>query len=347
MQILAIDLGKFKSEAVIFDSETRKHFFKRISTTPQVIHDLLIEHEPDRLVIEISNIAGWICDLAEDLGVPCMVANPNHEGWRWNRVKRKTDKDDALKLARLAAADDLPMVTVPCKSTRQWRSLIKYRNTIHERINAIKNSIRALVASQGLSMPVGQSAWTIKYRPTLRGLAADLVDLQKDELWRGQLQAELDALEHCDSLLVQVETKLNAIGRKNTDVQRLARIKGIGDRTAEAVVAYLDNPKRFKNARQVGSYAGLTPKQFESGMMKRQGRISGEGSGLLRKLLVNVAWGMERRNPYVAHLFKRITRGHKPRRKQAAVAVARKLLVWMWAMLRDGTEYQMPSCPAI
>ena len=53
MQILAIDLGKFKSEAVIFDSETNKHAFTRVSTSPQVIHDLLIEHEPDRLVIEV------------------------------------------------------------------------------------------------------------------------------------------------------------------------------------------------------------------------------------------------------------------------------------------------------
>lgn len=52
------------------------------------------------------------------------VANPNHEAWRWRNVKKKTDRVDALKLARLSAVGQLPLVHVPCAKTRQWRSLI-------------------------------------------------------------------------------------------------------------------------------------------------------------------------------------------------------------------------------
>jgi hypothetical protein len=88
------------------------------------MHDLLVELEPDLLVIEVCGIAGWIHDLATSLGIAVEVANPQHEGWRWNRVKRKTDRGDALKLARLSAIQQLPTVYIPLRRTRQWKSLI-------------------------------------------------------------------------------------------------------------------------------------------------------------------------------------------------------------------------------
>ena len=71
---------------------------------------------PTGLVIEVCGIAGWVHDLAADLEIPIQVANPQHEGWRWNKVKRKTDRGDALKLARLAAMNQLPTVYMPDKA---------------------------------------------------------------------------------------------------------------------------------------------------------------------------------------------------------------------------------------
>lgn len=99
-QILAIDLGKFKSVACDYDAQTGEHRFDTIPTRPQDFHDLLTERQPDRLVIEIGSAAGWVADMAQALSIEVQIANPNHEAWRWKNVKRKTDKDDALKLAQ-------------------------------------------------------------------------------------------------------------------------------------------------------------------------------------------------------------------------------------------------------
>ncbi len=344
--ILAIDLGKFKSVACIYDTSTTKHRFRTVATSPGELHDLLVEVSPDRLVIEVCGIAGWIYDLACSLEMPIEVANPRHEGWRWSKVKRKTDRDDALKLARLSAAGDLPTVYMPEKAVRQWRSLIAYRHKLVDRRTAIKNTLRALVDVQGLRMPGGARAWSKRGVDELRELSRALDTCAKEELWRGQLALELEALEHVNVLLRRADAGLDALGADSEPVQRLKTVAGLGNRTAEAVVAMLDRPDRFRNGRQVGAYAGLVPRQYESGMMKLQGRISKEGPGLLRRLLVQVAWGMERRSRRVRALFAQLSRGQKTRRKQAAVAVARKILIWCWAMLRDGTTWREDGAPA-
>jgi transposase len=341
--ILAIDLGKFKSVACLYDSSTKEHCFRTIGTTPDELHDLIVELGPDRIVIEVCGIAGWIFDLACCLEVPIEVANPRQEGWRWNKVKRKTDRDDALKLARLSIGGDLPTVHMPDKATRQWRSLITYRHKLVDRRTAIKNTIRALVDVQGLRMASGAQAWSKRSKDQLRELSQPLESCRKDELWRGQLLLELESLEHINGLVQRADAALDALAADSEPVQRLKTVAGLGNRTAEAIVAMLDRPERFRNGRQVGAYAGLVPRQYESGMMKRQGRISKEGPGLLRRLLVQVAWGMERRSRRARALFARLSRGQKTRRKQAAVAVARKLLVWCWAMLRDRTTWREPA----
>src|SRR5262249_17895664 len=103
---------------------------------------------------------------------------------------------------------------------------------------------------------------------------------------------------------------------------------------------YLDDPGRFHDARAVSAYAGLVPRQFQSGQADRKGRLTKRGPRLLRKALVEAAWLMLRYNPWAARLFARISGGQKARRKPAPVAVARKLLVRCWAMLRTGQPWR-------
>ncbi len=119
-RILAIDLGKFKSVACLYDAQSAQAVFQTLPTTPQTVHDLLVELEPDRLVIKVCGISGWIHDMATDLNIPIEVANPQHEGWRWNKVKRKTDRDDALKLARLAAMNQQPSPSGLGSASMSW-----------------------------------------------------------------------------------------------------------------------------------------------------------------------------------------------------------------------------------
>ena len=74
--------------------------------------------------------------------------------------------------------------------------------------------------------------------------------------------------------------------------------------------------------------------------MNRLGRITGQGPGLLRRVLVQVAWGLQRRTETRGHaVFERLCHGQRTRRKQAVVALARKILIWCWAMLRDGSTW--------
>lgn len=138
MHILAIDLGKHKSVACDFDTLTQTHTFTTLATRPQVLHDLIVARQPDRVVIETGNQGGWVPALCQTLSVPIAVANPNHEGWRWKNVRRKTDRDDALKLAKLSAVDQLPTVQLPDARTRQWRALVQYRAKLVSRRTAIK-----------------------------------------------------------------------------------------------------------------------------------------------------------------------------------------------------------------
>ena len=89
---------------------------------------------------------------------------------------------------------------------------------------------------------------------------------------------------------------------------------------------------------------GLAPRMFESGQMKRHGRISKEGSSLVRKLLIEISWLGLRYNPWMRELFCRICAENKCRKGIAIVAVARRLAVWVWAMLRDNSCWKMPEC---
>ena len=342
MLILAIDLGKAKSVFCWYDTTDQSHAFKTTASTPAVFADLLVERKVDRVVIEVCDMAGWVMDLCQAHSIPIQIANVNTEGWRWKNVKSKTDRKDGLKLARLSAANDLKTVSLPRRPVRQWRSLILYRQKLIERRTRIKNSIHAILLREGRAMLGGRSDWSIESLAKLRELARPLSECAIDELWRGQLQLELESLDHLLEQTTELEKKLNALGCADAGVIRLQTIPGVGPRLSELVVAMIDDPHRFKNVRQVSAYAGLVPRRYQSGEMDRSGRISKAGCGKLRKLLVEVAWGMLRHNRHGQVVFNRISKGQKTRRKQAAVALARRILGWCWAMLRDGTEWREP-----
>ena len=160
MKILAIDLGKYNSVACLFDTATNQTEFETIATHHWALEQLLSQTNPDKIVIETISITGWVHDFCQSLGYPVLVANPSAEAWRWNQVNRKTDKNDALKLATLTALEQVSAVHVPVAERRQSRLLAKYRKTLVNRINRIQNHIRALFDPQGISILSGHKAWT-------------------------------------------------------------------------------------------------------------------------------------------------------------------------------------------
>ena len=344
MVILAIDLGKTKSLFCWFDTADQSHTFKTAFSSPATFATLLVERRIDRVVIEVCDMAGWVMDLCQAHSIPIQIANVNDEGWRWKNVKNKTDKKDGLKLARLSAMNDLKLVHLPERPVRQWRALILFRHKLIERRTRIKNSIHAILVREGRAMSGGRCDWSLDALSKLRELARPIDECSKlDELWQGHLSMELDGLDHIEEQIVELDRKLDALGGADPRVIRLQTIPGVGPRLSELVVAVLDDPHRFKSVRQVGAYVGLVARRYQSGEMDRSGRISKAGCGKLRKLLVEIAWGMLRHNGHGKAVFGRISKGQKTRRKQAIVALARRVLGWCWAMMRDGTDWHVPS----
>jgi transposase len=341
-KILAIDLGKFKSVACVLNTADGEFFYRTVATTPSAIRELLLEAAPDRLVIEVGAQAGWIADLSESLKVELQVANPHHDAWRWKNVRRKTDRDDALRLAQMSEMGNLPTVQMPKRATRQWRSMIAYRHTLVTRRTAIKNGIRSILDQQGIMWPSGSTGWTKKTLEKLDTYTSDLNKADTIELWRIQLSMEYKALQQVEELIGLIEAKLDAVAAADQRVRRLRTIPGVGPRLGELVVAIIDDPHRFQTAKQLGAYAGLVPKQYESGTMLRQGRITCRGNALLRAILVEVGWIMRRYNTWFKEIFDRVCRGAKTRKKIAVVAVARRILICCWAMLRDQANWRRP-----
>ncbi|UCE58768.1 MAG: IS110 family transposase [Phycisphaerales bacterium] len=352
MKIVAIDLGKVNSVACAFQSETGTHEFESVGTSPALLEKLLERRCPDRLVIEVGPSAGWITDLAERLGIELQVANPSHEGWRWRRVKKKTDRVDAHKLAQLSAVNQLPLVSVPPKTVREWRGLIHYRQSLVARRTAIKNTIRSILHRQAITMPAGKKGWSQAQRKRLEGLAGSSTDLSRfweglktQDWWRGQLAEELRQLREVECAISSVEKRLDAHAANNQYVKRLRSVPGIGPRLSETVVAVIDDPHRFRSGKEVAAYAGLVPRVFQSGSVDRKGRITGAGNRCLRSILIEVSWLGLRRNPWMKEVFDRVCRGSKTRRKIAIVAVARRVLIWCWAMMRDDRDWDPRTIP--
>jgi transposase len=158
--ILGIDLGKTKSVACSYDPQTQEATFATIPTDPDALRSALERLRPGLVVFEACTVAGWLADICRESGLKFLVANTMSEAWSWRKVKRKTDRDDARKLARMAALGELPAVHVPSPEARQYRGLVAYRDKLTGRRTALQNHIRALCQSQGLALPPGHRAWT-------------------------------------------------------------------------------------------------------------------------------------------------------------------------------------------
>jgi transposase len=319
--------------------------FTSLTTGREELVRLLERHRPAVVLLEACLLAGWVHDLCVAKGVRCLVANTASEAWKFKHTKRKTDKDDARRLAELYVLGQLPTVAVPSPETRQQRALIEARQRLVGRRVAVQNRIRALFVAQGLPAPRGAKAWSRTGRAGMAARARPLAECPVLELWRGRLHLALRELDQVIELQDQAEKKLDELARDNPEVQRLQTIPGAGSRTAEAVVAFLPKPERFRTGKQVSAYGGFVPRQYQSSEVDRRGRISKRGPKTLRKLLVECAWCLLRYNLWARAVYQRLTHGGKVRRKQAIVAVARKLLVRCWAMLRDRTVWRPDPVP--
>jgi transposase len=341
--ILAIDLGKYKSVSCHYVPESKQAAFRSFATTPDEVRRLLGRRRVALVVIEACSSAGWVTDLCQSLGITVAVANTTGEAWQWSRIKRKTDKDDALKLARLSAMGELPTVPMPPREIREWKSLIGLRKRlVGERVRA-QNRIRALLVSQGITAAIGARAWTATGVADLTSHAKTLSECEGGELWRGELHLLLARYQFLLDQLKATEEKLDALAEADSRVSLLETIPGVGARTAEVIVCHLVDARRFRTAEEVSAYAGMVPRQYQSGQTDRRGGCTRRGPKMLRSALVEAAWCTLRYNRWARSHWLRLTQANGVSRKKAVVAVGRKLLVRCWGMLKSGRAWEEPG----
>jgi len=321
----AIVPGQSESSATFGpDIESIRRYFRQESKGGYRIH----------AVFEISGQAGFLYDILLDDVASLHVANPSKMTWIY-RTAKKNDRIDARKMAVLLSINELPEVYMPSKEVRQWRQTILHRRAIIQKVGQVKNRIRAALKSVGYSKPeVRGSWWTCVNRLWMGRLCHEQVDV--DSLWRLHLRNLLDELDLLETQRDRVTDYLDGYLAKQSAGKLLMSIPGIGPRTAEAVLAYTDDIERFGNYKQYCAYFGVTPKLDESGSFRRLGHISKQGPGVVRWVLCESSWKVTRYCPGLKAFYERVMGGQAGRKKIAIVAVMRKLLCIMRAMLLTG-----------
>jgi transposase len=286
---------------------------------------------PRQVCFEAGTGAGYLRDFLREEVEEVLEAHPAQLRWIWGS-KRKTDRLDAERLARLALVGMIPRVHVPESDVRSWRSLIEYRRRALSARTRAKNGLHALLKSHG-KRPA-RSLWSQAGLAWLGSepFAEPVASAHRDLL--------LEELASAESRLSKATSVLNTVSRGHRAVQLLQTIPGVGARTAEAVAAYVDDAWRFGATKRVGSYFGLVPSQDQSGAVDRRGRITRQGPSVVRWLLTESAWQAIRYSPTIQRYYARRLRGDAGRRKLAAVATAHYLARVMVAMLKSGTPWR-------
>jgi transposase len=233
----------------------------------------------------------------------------------------------------------VPQVHVPRADVRAWRALITFRHTLMNRRVGIKNQIRALLRGLGIVAPSGKRLWSGKGITWLKEQKLD----ESDALRRDLAAEELDEV---NAKLKRVEKALNQRADAHPGVTLLKTIPGVGVRTAEAIVAWIDDVTRFSRNKKVGSYFGLVPCQDASAASNRLGHITRDGPAVVRKFLCEASWRGIRQGGAIKSYFERVMRGDPDRKKIALVATAHHLARVMAAMLRTGEAWREPPAAA-
>ena len=277
---------------------------------------------PFRAVVEASAGYRWLYDLVSPLG-EVVLAHPLRLR-AITAARAKTDKLDAALLARLLRANLIPAAYVPPAPYQRLRDLTRGRARLAQGATLAKNQVHALLARANVHPPL-KTLFGLRGRRYLAGLDLGISgNLARDELLR--------RLDHYGREIATLDAHLEAEAAAFPEAEALQVLYGIGRYSALLIVAEIGEPGRFRNARQVGAYAGLTARVHQSGAHEHRGGISKQGSRWLRWVLVQAAMKLVRRDERLANFYQRVRR--RAGRNVARVAVARKLAGISWVRLR-------------
>jgi len=275
-----------------------------------------------RAVIEASGTYRWLYDLLRPRGT-ILLAHPFRLRAMIQR-RAKTDKLDAQLLANLLRINQIPLAYIPPEPYQRLRDLVRCRTRLGRELAEAKIQLRALLARQNREAP-------FRVPFGVRGLAwfqsqdfGPIENLVRDEL--------LARMTHFSRQITTLDRHLAETGQSFPQTEALMDIHGIALFSALLVVAELGEVERFRTAKQVGAYSGLTSRIHQSGGHCYQGSITRQGSPWLRWILVQAAMKAIRDDAALRNFYTRVRK--RSGAKIARVAVARKLAEICWKRLR-------------
>jgi transposase len=328
MLIIGCDFHPGFQQVAIFDKRTGECEEKRLS------HRLQAEQfyrslagRPVRVGMEACGHYPWFERLLQELGMELWLGEAAKIRASVVR-KQKTDRRDAEHLLQLLMEERFPRIWVPSLEERDVRQLLVHRHKQVQARTRTKNQLQALALSQGVQRK--WKLWSVAGRAELEKLEL----LPYAAVRRERLLATLQLLEmEIGGLNRQVEEEV----KQRPAAVKLMTHPGVGPVTALAMVLTLGPAKRFASGRQVGSYFGLIPREHSSGGRQKLGPISKQGSSFLRFLLVEAGQSAARYDVELGRFYRRLAvRKH---RALAKVAVARKLAMRLYLMLREDWTY--------
>jgi transposase len=277
--------------------------------------------------LEASGYSPWFEQMLEALG---------HEVWlgdateirRRARRRQKNDRRDAELILDLLIHDEFPRIHRPTPTSREILRMLRYRHKLVQMRTTIKNSLQALSIQSGLSL---------RAKLFTRAGLAQLQSVAMSPVMQYQREQWLAALEPLNQRIAEAVNWLEQQASGDERIERLRTHPGIGLLTGLALVHTLAPVARFSNQRKVAAYVGFDPKERSSGEKKRYTGISKAGSRVLRFLLVEAAQKACLGDPELKRFYLRLL--HRHGRPKAKVAVARKLLIRSYILLRDQIDY--------
>jgi transposase len=310
MRVVGLDIHRSFAEAAMLDEGQVRQLGRIDLVRERVVAFAKRLGKQTEVVVEATGNTMSVVKLMAPHVKRMVIANPLQVR-AIAHAKVKTDKIDAVVLAKLHAAGFLPEVWQPDDATERLRRQVARRATIVHSRTRVKNRIQSVLHAN-LILPYKGDLFSGKGRTWLA-----VQPLDSDE--RATIDGWLGELDRLAKDLTQVDASLANIGLGDERVRRLMTIAGINLTVAVGLVAAIGDPARFSSSEKLVSYFGLNPRVRQSGDgPAHHGRITKQGRSLARGLLVEAAWAAAATPGPLHAFFVRI----KVRRGQQIAAVA-------------------------
>jgi transposase len=331
MLIIGCDYHPSFQQIAFVDTDTGELQERRLEHREEAekfYRDLVVQGMKVRVGMEASGHARWFERLLGELNFELWMGDASEIARKRER-KQKTDRQDAQHILRLLLKDDFPRIWVPSWENRDLRQLLWHRHRMVQARTRMMNQLQAVALNEGLRCK--KKLWREGGRKQLESFRlAPWASRRRHDL--------LEMLDRLNPTIAELSQAIEQEVEKCPAAQRLKTHPGVGPLTALAFVLMIERADRFECGKQIASYLGLVPLEDSSGNRRRLGHITKQGNSLLRFLLVEAGQVTARslpewRSKYV-HLTMR--RG----RKIAKVAMARKLAVRLYWMMRKECDYE-------